>query len=246
MPYRYATSRLNYSDLASGQVFYSLPGHPAFPIRLAREIFLRCQAHRKDREQPVSLYDPCCGAAYALGILAYFHREQIGRITASDVDPRAVEKARQNLDLLSGTGIDRRREEIAGLRDRYGKASHQVILESATHMADLIHYQEETRPLPVRVFLADATDPGSLRQGLDNLPIDMLFTDIPYGLHSHWQGAKTEDPLGTMLEALREFLNAESILAIAADKTNKFNFRHYRRLERFQIGKRQIVFLKLN
>ena len=47
MQYLYATERPDYSDLASGRVFYSLPGHPAFPIRLASEIFQRCLAFRR-------------------------------------------------------------------------------------------------------------------------------------------------------------------------------------------------------
>jgi len=245
MPYRYATSRLDYSDLASGQVFYSLPGQPAFPIRLASEVFLRCQAHRRDRERPVSLVDPCCGAAYHLGILAYFHWDRIERITASDIDPQLVKKARQNLGLLSAAGIDRRREEIAGMLGRYGKDSHRVILESAARMAERIHYHEEAHPLQARVFQADATDPASLRQGLEGVTIDVLFTDIPYALHSHWQGTPTDDPLGAMLAALTEFLNPESVLALAADKAQRFNYPYYRRLERFQLGKRQVVFLKL-
>jgi 23S rRNA (guanine2535-N1)-methyltransferase len=46
MQYKYEKTMLDYSDLASGRVFYSLPGHPAFPIRLASEIFQRCLASR--------------------------------------------------------------------------------------------------------------------------------------------------------------------------------------------------------
>lgn len=113
-------------------------------------------------------------------------------------------------------------------------------------MAEIIHSQEQEHPIRTQVFQADATDPDSLRFGLQNLPIDVLFTDIPYGLRSHWQATETDDPLADMLEALAEFLNPESILAIAADKSQRFHFRHYQRLERFQIGKRQVVFLKLS
>ena len=42
MEYKFASERTNYTDLASGNVFYSLPGHPAFPVRLASEIYQRC------------------------------------------------------------------------------------------------------------------------------------------------------------------------------------------------------------
>src|SRR5438128_795255 len=39
MPFKFAVERENYADYASGKVFYNLPGHPAFPVRLASEIF---------------------------------------------------------------------------------------------------------------------------------------------------------------------------------------------------------------
>ena len=48
MQYKFAKEQPDYSDLASGRVFYSLPGHPAFPVRLASEVFQRCLAHRED------------------------------------------------------------------------------------------------------------------------------------------------------------------------------------------------------
>src|SRR5436190_19725723 len=32
MQYKYAKEQLNYSDFASGKVFYSLPGHPLFRL----------------------------------------------------------------------------------------------------------------------------------------------------------------------------------------------------------------------
>ena len=47
MQYRYAREQTDFSDFSSGRVFYSLPGHPAFPVRLAGEIFQRCIEHRK-------------------------------------------------------------------------------------------------------------------------------------------------------------------------------------------------------
>lgn len=59
MPYRFATERRDYSDYASGKVFYALPGCPAFPVRLASEIFQRCLEIRaaEDATQPCVLYD---------------------------------------------------------------------------------------------------------------------------------------------------------------------------------------------
>src|SRR4026209_1860119 len=100
MQYKYAKDQLDYSDFTSGRVFYSLPGYPAFPVRLASEIFQRCIAIRKTTYNdltPCTLYDPCCGAAYHLCILACLHGEHIREIICSDVDEKAVALAKRNL-----------------------------------------------------------------------------------------------------------------------------------------------------
>jgi hypothetical protein len=47
-----------------------------------------------------------------------------------------------------------------------------------------------------------------------------------------------------MLRALRALLHAGSIVAVAADKQQKIADDGYDRVERFQIGKRQVVLLK--
>ncbi len=53
MPYQFAVDRPNYSDLASGRVLYSVPGHHAFPVRLASEIFQRCLAYLRAAGIPI-------------------------------------------------------------------------------------------------------------------------------------------------------------------------------------------------
>src|SRR5215208_6675514 len=111
MPYKYVKEQLDYSDLASGRVFYSLPGHPAFPIRLASEILQRCVAQREviyKISTPCTLYDPCCGAAYHLSVLGYLHRDAIREVIASDVDEKAVALAERNLNLLNANGLGKR------------------------------------------------------------------------------------------------------------------------------------------
>src|SRR5512140_2505380 len=118
MQYQYVKERLDYSDLASGRVFHSLPGHPAFPVRLASEIFQRCMAHRKaiynDSTRCV-LYDPCCGAAYHLSVVAYLHRKDIQEIISSDIDEQAVALAKRNLELVNAAGLENRISEITDL-----------------------------------------------------------------------------------------------------------------------------------
>src|SRR5215216_6396625 len=123
MQYKYAKEQLDYSDFSSGRVFYSLPGHPAFPVRLASEIFQRCLAQRKTLYQvstPCALYDPCCGAAYHLSVLSYLHREHIREVIASDIDAKAVALAGRNLGLLYMDGLEKRIHELSDMLKTYG------------------------------------------------------------------------------------------------------------------------------
>src|SRR5689334_14242480 len=134
MQYKFETEQQDYSDLASGRVFYSLPGHPAFPVRLASEIFQRCLAQREKLYQeslPCTLYDPCCGTAYHLSVLGVLHRERLDQVIASDIDETAVALARRNLGLLHAEGMDVRIRELSQMYEQYGKESHREALQSA-------------------------------------------------------------------------------------------------------------------
>ena len=239
MQYKFVKEDADYSDLASGRVFHSLAGHPAFPIRLASEILQRCQAIRAASGLAV-LYDPCCGAAYHLSVLAYLHREMLSEVIGSDVDGRAVRLAEQNLGLLHLDGLDKRIVQIEQLYAQYGKTSHQEALASAARLHKQI---SAFPPLKTRTFCASALDAAALMKGLQGSSVDIVFTDIPYGQHSQWQGADA-DPVRTMLEALLRVLSPVSVVAIASDKGQKISHEQYQRVEHFQIGKRRIVILK--
>src|SRR5215216_7133062 len=118
MQYKYEKENQDYSDLASGRVFYSISGHPAFPVRLASEIFQRCLADRETiykNSTPCTLYDPCCGTAYHLSVLGYLHGRNIREIIGSDIDEKAVDLAKRNLGLLSVAGLDGRIAEITSM-----------------------------------------------------------------------------------------------------------------------------------
>ena len=204
MPYKFVQQTQDYSDLASGRVFYSLPGHPAFPVRLASEIFQRCLVAREALYQetsPCTLYDPCCGAAYHLSVVAYLHREHIRRIIASDIDEKAVELAKRNLGLLNLTGLDQRIAEIETMLELYNKESHREALESAYGIRDRISVHHE--PLAVHTFQASAIDRQALLEDIQPGSVDIVLTDIPYGLHSQWQGTgELSNPLEALLDAL--------------------------------------------
>lgn len=249
MEYRFAAEQ-DYSDFSSGRVFYSLPGHPAFPVRLASEIFQRCLAHREKiygMSTPCTLYDPCCGAAYHLSVLGYLHGENIGKIIGSDIDQKAVALAERNLALLSMEGLERRIHELSEMLERYEKESHQDALRSASVLKGKLAVLRETFPLETRVFEANATDRKEITRHILSNSVDIVFTDVPYGQHSYWNDSlftEGSNPLTSMLDALFGVLSPTSIVAVASDKGQKAAHERFQRIEHFQVGKRRVVFLK--
>lgn len=250
MEYEYAKAPLDYSDFASGRVFYSLPGHPAFPVRLASEIFQRCILRRETiykNSKPCVLYDPCCGAAYHLSILAYLHGEHIREVIGSDIDGKAVVLAKRNLELLTIAGLDKRIDEISKMLDLYNKDSHKDALSSGYILKNRISILTQEPPIATRVFQASATDSKAILKNIKPNSVDIVFTDVPYGQHSHWQLSNSKEllnPLGSMLNGLRSILSPASIVAIVSDKQQKVSHESFQRIEQFQIGKRRIVILR--
>lgn len=248
MEYKYEKVDKDYSDLASGRVFYSLAGHPAFPIRLASEIFQRCLAHREKiygATNPCTLYDPCCGAAYHLSILAYLHRKHLREIIASDIDEKAVILAERNLGLLSVVGLDRRIREITTMIGQYDKDSHKDALKSAHLLRDRIAAFDKENPLTTTVIQSNAADRQTMLKHVQLQSVDIVFTDVPYGQHSQWQDSDAiSNPIWSMLDVLTEVLSPSSIVAVASDKGQKVSHERYQRLEHFQIGKRRVAILR--
>ena len=250
MQYKYAKEQLDYSDYASGRVFHSLPGHPAFPVRLASEIFQRCLASREiiyKSSDPCTLYDPCCGAAYHLGVLGYLHREHIREVIGSDIDGKAVSLAKQNLELLSIAGLDKRIAEISKMFDQYNKDSHKDALASGRLLKNRISPLAQEHPITTKVFQSNAADGKTIVKNIETESVDIVFTDVPYGQHSHWEGTHSRelvDPISAMLNALIGILSPTSIVAIISDKQQKVAHKSFQRVEKFQTGKRRVVILK--
>jgi len=184
-----------------------------------------------------------------LSTLAYLHWNAIGEIMGSDVDEDILSVARRNLGLLTVEGLDRRTAEISKMLMQYKKASHEAALKSAETLRQRLLGLVETHQVEVRSFAADATDSQAVCEELAGREVDVVISDTPYGRHSSWQiadasQASTLSPAWQMLEALLPVLSLRSVIAIASDKRQKISHEGYRRLERFQVGKRRVVLLQ--
>jgi tRNA G10 N-methylase Trm11 len=177
-------------------------------------------------------------------VIAYLHWDSVCRVIGSDINEKAVQLAERNLSLLTPAGMERRNREISAMLHLYHKKSHKGAMESLSRLQDQVNQLSAVRPIQTRVFRADATDAASLREGLRDTFIDMVITDIPYGQHSEWEQTQAFNPAWAMLEALLSFVSPKSILVVASDKQQKIAHEKYQRLEKFQIGKRQVVFLE--
>jgi hypothetical protein len=249
MPYLYATEDQDFSDFASGRVIYNLPGAPAFPVRLASEMLLRALGHLPT-QQPVALFDPTCGGAYHLTALGFLHGERIHRILASDSSDRAVALAQRNLGLLTLPGLAQRTEEIRSMLASFQKESHAAALQSVERLRERLESLLERKPIPTRVFQANALDAQALRAGLEGEAVQVVLCDIPYGLLSAWdlpgdEAIGENSPVWRLLDSLQTVVDQQAVVVIAADKGQKIAHPGYRRVERFQVGKRQVALLTL-
>ena len=129
----------------------------------------------------------------------------------------------------------------------YKKDSHKDALASGYILKDRISVLAQEHPLITKVFQASATNSKTIIENVKTKSVDIVFTDIPYGQHSHWRGLNSNellDPLWLMLNTLIDILSPSSIVAIVSDKQQKVSHKGFQRVEQFQIGKRRVVILK--
>jgi tRNA G10 N-methylase Trm11 len=239
MPYRFATDSRSYIDLASGRVLRSRPGHPAFPVRLAREMFEQARALRGAAAvAPAVLYDPCCGAGHLLTTLGLLHAPQLSAAIGSDADEAALSLARQNLRLLEPGGLQARADELAALFQQHGNPAHRAALDSARSLATA-----QAATIPVHLFRADALDPAQLAEGLGPRRPDIVVADAPYGRLSSWSAGGDGHPLETMLGALAQVLPPGAVVALATGKETKIAHPRFHRARQLQLGGRRVTWL---
>lgn len=232
MKYKFETEVKNYEDYASGRVLYNVPGATAFPVRLASEMIQRC-FHRlaaKGLQAPYRIYDPCCGGAYMLTTVAFLFGERLDRIYASDIDHNMVEAAGNNLSLLTEEGLRKRERQIRQLHEEHQKNSH---LEALDSLQKLQNRGDFFVPADIEVFQHDITSapPSSLSL------VDIVMTDLPYGSLTQWKSI-CENPAEAFFNHIEPLLHANSVIAVAADKSQRLAHDNFKRVEYFKIGKR--------
>jgi len=251
MPYRFAQDRDDYTDFAAGQVLYSLPGQPAFPVRLTTEIFQRCRAHllRLGRAHPYTVYDPFCGSAYLLVTLAYLHWLEIRQIMGSDADPAIIPLARHNLSLITPDGMEARIEQLGQLYEAFGHASHAQALTSARRLQTRLLEYCRQHMITSHIFVANALSREDLLQHPELSAVDLIISDLPYGQQSTWvapqQPGAPSNPAWQLLDALQAIASPNTIIALTSNKQQKIAHDAYQRVEQFQIGKRRTNFFRL-
>jgi len=173
-------------------------------------------------------------------------------LRSSTKKPRAVSLVpRIHLALLTPEGLAQRAAQIAELEARYGKASHREALESTRLLVERQQALVPRRggPLAAHVFQADALSSHGLPARFGERRLDMVITDIPYGLHSNWHSGAAEnpplDPVQQMLDALAALLAQGGVAAVASPKQVAVGHPRYRQAGKLKLGKRQVVFLSL-
>ncbi len=229
----------NYEDFACGRVIYHQTGYPNYPVRLAGEIFMRCLEHINKRDEEVCLYDPCCGGAYMLTVLGFLSNKHIKTIFGSDISEEAVWLAENNLSLLKQDGLNNRKKQLMFMYEEFGKNSHKDALCSIENFSDIL--LQRKKPIDFQTFHANILDEHSLT----TMPFkaDIVMTDVPYGNLVSWSD-ENDQAIDVLLTTLIPILSSNSIVAISCDKKQKICNKNFKRVEKFQVGKRRIELLR--
>ncbi|GAB3140260.1 hypothetical protein GCM10027290_10970 [Micromonospora sonneratiae] len=243
MTYRFVTERHDYSDLASGAVLRSAPGHPAFPVRLASEVFLRAW-HALGRPRPLTVWDPCCGSGYLLTVLGLLHRDKIAGLVASDIADGPLRLARANLALLSAEGMRKRTAELEDMARRFGRPSYGEAAEAARRLQELL--AQGGGDLPHVVGRADVLDRQQVAALLTALPPPRLvLADVPYGEQTSWLGSGQEEGIPGLLGTLASALPADAMIALTTRGRRVGLPEGVRATVRLKIGTRATVLVRL-
>ncbi|MGF7144092.1 hypothetical protein HNQ56_002522 [Anaerotaenia torta] len=124
-------------------------------------------------------------------------------------------------------GINRRRDELKTLYEKYGKVSHFDALQSTNRIERLLINEIKTGIFNRNVLEAC------------NLPFvpDIIITDVPYGNMVEWEAGS--GGVNQMMNALSEGCGRETVVCVCMDKKQKIQTDVYQRLEKQFVGKRK-------
>ncbi|GAA0731045.1 rRNA methyltransferase [Dactylosporangium roseum] len=241
MSYRHVVVKSDYTDLASGSVLHSAPGFPAFPVRLASEIFSRAMVLRGG-DDPAVVWDPCCGGGYLLSVLGLLHRGAIASLVASDIDPAALQLARENLGLLDPAALDDRARALEEQAERFGKPSYLEAAAAARRLGTALAAQGG--PLTAIVRRADVFDRAGLEAVVDGAAPDIVIADVPYGEQTTWSGSAGDAGVPEMLTTVASVLTSGAVLAVSARGRKVPLGGVCRPVESFRVGTRAVALLR--
>jgi 23S rRNA (guanine2535-N1)-methyltransferase len=238
--YRHAPDA-DHSDLASGAVLRSAPGHPAFPVRLGLELFGRALAHRAPRG-PVTVWDPCCGSGQLLVAVALLRRRDVRAVVGSDAAPAALAIAEQNLALLTVAGLAARERELHDLVDAHGKASHERASAAAGRLARRL--AAEGGDVSTARHEANALDPARLTPVAARHAPEIVLADVPHGAQTEWAPHGQRTGPAALVAALGQVLPATSVLVVV-DRARRVELpAGVVALERLRVGHRAAALVR--
>jgi hypothetical protein len=234
MQYKFTTKQ-DLSDFASGKVISSIPYIPAFPVRLMDEIFQFCFSEL-NQDQPITIYDPCCGSAYHLTALTFLHIDKIGKIFCSDVNEEILSVAIENMQLLALDGMNAKIAKLQSMYERYGKESHREALESAARLKTIL---QDCHSLPqTRIFPNDILNP-EFPSELSDSHLDLIFVDSPYGRISEWENVYFEiDPIIQLLDNILDIIDDRTLVVIVNTNRNPIRHERFFQIKKMKSGKR--------
>lgn len=233
MLYKHCENR-NFQDLSSGRVIIYKSGMTNFPVRLAQELFCRCLDYIPAGEN-LTVYDPLCGGGYLLTVLGFLNPSRISHLIGSDADADAAVLAGDNLSLLTGEGIAKRKERLLSHYREHGSDVYLDAVGSAGRLAEMISGTH----IKTCVFTADVLEYDYRRA---DFKADIVITDVPYGSLVSWKN--NNSGIDRMLENIKPVLSDKAVAAVCSDKSQKISYKNYRRLEKQVVGKRKFEILE--
>lgn len=237
--------RDDFSHLASGHVLRSAPGMPAFPVRMAIEMFRNALKYFPS-DKCLSVIDPCCGTGYLLTVLGITFSNRIRFLAGLDVDEAAITLAEKNLNLLLKGGLERRKSELEKLWAEHGRESYLAAVESTL----LLKAERGDIVFPeILARLADATSVASVREAVGGRTFDVAVCDVPHGKMVAWEGDGASLPSGEaickLLTATITVMNPTAVWVIAVKKRQAVVLPPgLRRISRLRVGHREVYFIQ--